>query len=265
MRGKGRYRKHQVRRLRSHVPGPMRRARGSVPSSTVITKIRAGWQEVDDDLRPLYRAIEPIVVFSVAAAAIVLQVLIPDSIAPADRYLLPSIEGVALVALIVVTELQRRGVFQRNVARKISILLIVVMAGATAWALGRVLDELLRGHVHNGRQLIFAGAKLWGTLIIVFALVYWELDRGGPSARNKDAAAAKHLWFPQDDNTKAMDGRKWAPTFFDYFYVSLTNATAFSPTDTMPLTHTAKLFMGVQCLLSLATVGLVTARAINIL
>lgn len=231
----------------------------------MITKIRAGWQDVDNDLRPLYRAIEPLVVFLVAAAAIVLQVLIPDSIAPAARYLLPGIEGAALVALIVVTELQRRGVFQRNVARKISILFIIVMAGATAWALGRVLDELLRGHVHNGRQLIFAGAKLWGTLIIVFALVYWELDRGGPSARNNDAAGAKHLWFPQDDNTKALDGRKWAPTFFDYFYVSLTNATAFSPTDTMPLTHAAKVFMGVQCLLSLATVGLVTARAINIL
>jgi hypothetical protein len=231
----------------------------------VISRIRAGRQVVHEDLRPLYQALEPIAVFVVAGAAIVLQVLVPDSIAPADRYVLPSIEGAALVVLIVVGELQRRGVFQRNVARKISILLIVVMAGATTWALGRVLDELLSGRVHNGRQLIFAGAKLWGTLLIVFALVYWELDRGGPVARNADAKAAHHLFFPQDDNPKAMGGRKWAPTFLDYLYVSLTNATAFSPTDTMPLTHTAKVFMGVQCLLSLATVGLVTARAINIL
>jgi hypothetical protein len=231
----------------------------------VITRIRAGWREVHDDVRPLYRALEPIVVFVGAAAAITLQVLVPDRVAPGNRYLLPAVEGAALIALIVVSELQQRGVFQRNVARSMSILLIVVMAGATTWALFSVLDRLLGGQVHDGRQLIFAGLKLWGTLLIVFALAYWELDRGGPSGRNADTGAPKHFFFPQDDNPKAMNGRKWAPTFLDYLYVSLTNATAFSPTDTMPLTHAAKVFMGVQGSLSLATVGLVAARAINIL
>lgn len=230
----------------------------------MFTRIANGWRHAGHDLRPLYRALEPIVVFGVVGVAIAFQVLIPSSIASEARVELPIIEAAALVALIVVGELQQRGVFKRNVARVVSILLILFMAVATAWVLYRVLDRLLGGQVHDGHDLVFAGAKLWGTLVIVFALVYWELDRGGPAARNADSDALKHLQFPQDDKDTEM-GRHWAPTFFDYLYVSVTNSTAFSPTDTMPLTHTAKLFMGLQSLLSLATIGIVAARAVNIL
>ena len=236
----------------------------SVPSGLVLTRIRDGWRQVEDDLRPLYRALEPLVVFTVAAVAIALQVLVPESITSDSRYVLPIVEGVALVVLVVVGELQRSGLFQRNIARVVSILFILVMAAATAFTLFRVLDDLLGGQVHDGRALVFAGMKLWGTFVITFALVYWELDRGGPAGRNADTHAAKHLWFTQDDAPEVM-GRRWAPTFLDYLYVSVTNSTAFSPTDTMPLTHTAKCLMGIQGLLSLATIAIIGARAVNIL
>ena len=101
------------------------------------------------------------------------------------------------------------------------------------------------------------------TNIIVFCLWYWELDSPGLSGVIKDnKGKPKHFQFPQTVGQK--DGN-WKPTFFDYLYVSITNSTAFSPTDTMPLSHSAKLLMSAQALVALLTVVLVTARAVNIL
>ncbi len=92
----------------------------------------------------------------------------------------------------------------------------------------------------------------------MFGLWYWELDSPGLSGRHKED---EHFQFPQEEHKESH----WHPTFFDYLYVSLTNGTAFSPTDTMPLTHIAKALMSIQALISLITVVLVTARAVNIL
>jgi hypothetical protein len=102
------------------------------------------------------------------------------------------------------------------------------------------------------------------TNVLIFALWYWELDRGGPVLRALDRGKRPDFLFPQmADDRWAPPG--WMPGFVDYLYVSLTNATAFSPTDTMPLTAMAKMLMGVQAVASLVTVGLVVARAVNIL
>jgi len=99
---------------------------------------------------------------------------------------------------------------------------------------------------------------------VVFALSYWELDRGGPHARSVGAQMDPDLLFPQ--MTLDQPGfATWLPTFDDYMYVSFTNSTAFSPTDTMPLTGRIKMAMLVQSLMSLVTIGLVGARAVNIL
>jgi uncharacterized membrane protein len=100
---------------------------------------------------------------------------------------------------------------------------------------------------------------------IAFGLAFWELDCGGPVAR---ALAATHrkpdFQFPQDENPQlAQDG--WAPRLWDYFYVSLTNGIAFSPTDVMPLTRPAKALMAAESTLSAATVLLIAAHAVNIL
>ncbi len=111
--------------------------------------------------------------------------------------------------------------------------------------------------------LIESGALLWDTLVLLFAVFYWEFDGGGPVARMQHPDLPDFL-FPQMDSI-AHAPPDWRPGFVDYLYLSLTNATAFSPTDTLPLTPRVKLLMSVQSLASLVTIGLVVARAVNIL
>jgi hypothetical protein len=117
----------------------------------------------------------------------------------------------------------------------------------------------------GGGELLLTAFAIWATDVIVFGLLFWELDAGGPAARIQAAdRATPDFQFPQDENPElARDG--WAPRLWDYFYVSLTNATAFSPTDSMPLTRPAKALMAAESMLSAVTVLLVAARAVNIL
>jgi uncharacterized membrane protein len=117
----------------------------------------------------------------------------------------------------------------------------------------------------TGAQLLASGGAVWFTNTIAFGLAFWELDCGGPVARALATEIRKpDFQFPQDENPQlARDG--WYPRLWDYFYVSLTNATAFSPTDSMPMTRTAKALMAAESLLSVVTVLLVAARAVNIL
>ena len=117
----------------------------------------------------------------------------------------------------------------------------------------------------TGRQLLMSGGVVWLANAIAFGLAYWELDSGGPVARALTAEPRKpDFQFPQDENPQlAREG--WAPRLLDYFYVSLTNAMAFSPTDAMPLTRLAKAVMAAESTLSAITILLVAARAVNIL
>jgi hypothetical protein len=131
------------------------------------------------------------------------------------------------------------------------------------FSLALLVHLLVRGHHERGRPLILAGVVLWITNVLLFGLWYWELDRGGPVERVEDPDAAPDFLFPQMSEPKFAPG--WTPTLIDYLYISFTNATAFSPTDAMPLTPAAKLLMSGQALTALVTVGLVVARAVNIL
>jgi Protein of unknown function (DUF1345) len=117
----------------------------------------------------------------------------------------------------------------------------------------------------TGRQLLMSGGVVWLANAIAFGLAYWELDSGGPVARALSEEPRKpDFQFPQDENPQlAREG--WAPRLMDYFYVSLTNAMAFSPTDAMPLTRLAKTLMAAESTLSAVTILLVAARAVNIL
>jgi hypothetical protein len=117
----------------------------------------------------------------------------------------------------------------------------------------------------TGRQLLMSGGVVWFANAIAFGLAYWELDSGGPVARAMATEPRKpDFQFPQDENPQlAREG--WAPRLLDYFYVSLTNAMAFSPTDAMPLTRLAKAVMAAESTLSAVTILLVAARAVNIL
>ncbi len=131
-----------------------------------------------------------------------------------------------------------------------------------------VLDYLIvSGNAKDNAQLLLGGGgSIFVTNVIAFGLVYWEFDRGGPFARRLRPKERPHpdFLFPQMGQP-GRASRAWRPDFVDYLYVSLTNAMAFSPTDTMPLTRPAKAMMAAQSIVAVSTVALVIARAVNVL
>ena len=194
--------------------------------------------------------------------AIVLNLSLASQITIGPRWLLPGVEGILLVALVVIAP--SRATVHRVGERRFALAVIGLVSLVNIVLLARLVDHLINGSSVGGRSLILSGAVLWVTNVLLFAVWYWEMDRGGPVARYENATALVDFQFPQMDDPKlAPEG--WRPGFLDYLYVSLTNSTAFSPTDTMPLTHTAKIVMAIQSVTALLTVGLVIARAVNIL
>jgi uncharacterized membrane protein len=194
--------------------------------------------------------------------AIVLNLALANQITIGPRWLLPGVEGILLVSLVVVAP--ARATVQRVRERRFALAVIGLVSLVNIVLLGRLIDQLINGSTVGGRSLILSGAVLWVTNVLLFAVWYWEMDRGGPVARYLNATALVDFQFPQMDSPDlAPEG--WRPGFLDYLYLSLTNSTAFSPTDTMPLTHTAKIVMAIQSVTALLTVGLVIARAVNIL
>ena len=197
-------------------------------------------------------------------AAIVLQVLLPPRfIQPLPRALLPSLEGALSVGLSIANpvRIERRG----PVARAAAVALIVLITFAntlSAVLLIRAILEVKAGN--SATALIATGASIWATNVIAFALWYWEFDRGGPVHRAMATRQHPDLMFPQMVSP-ALAPPDWEPRFVDYLYLAFTNATAFSPTDVMPLARWAKLTMLVQSAVSLSVGALVIARAVNIL
>ena len=178
------------------------------------------------------------------------------------RYLIPGLEG-ALVAALTVTAPHRR--WDESAGRRIAaVVLIVIVNVANVTSLGFLVHELLSGGKATGNELIFSAVQIWLTNIIVFSLWFWETDRGGPGCRALRDETPPDFLFPQSI-TPEIAPRDWSPSYLDYLYVAFTNATAFSPTDTMPLTATAKVLMLVESLASFVTVAVVAARAVNIL
>lgn len=194
--------------------------------------------------------------------AAVLYVVLPDRLIPGPRYIVPVIEVVVLLVLTV--GFPHHTMVDSRPRRMIALSLLALVSAANVTNIVLLLNALLRGGVQNGRELIFASAAVWLTNVIVFGLWYWELDRGGPYERHNPEHREPDFLFPQMCTPGAARD-DWAPSFVDYLYVSFTNATAFSPTDTMPLTSAAKLLMGVQSIASLLTVAVVASRAVNIL
>ena len=194
--------------------------------------------------------------------ALVLYLALPPKLTIGPNWLLPTAEGVLLVGLVFAASQRMIGAeFRRTIA--LSLILIVTLANLVA--LGLLTHYLIVGGRARGADLIDGGLVIWLTNLVLFTVWYWELDRGGPLASKEGLPPVlPDFLFPQmTDERYAAPG--WKPRFQDYLYVSLTNQTAFSPTDTMPLTRRAKRLMGIQGLASLVTVGIIVARAVNIL
>jgi hypothetical protein len=153
----------------------------------------------------------------------------------------------------------------RQWIRGLALLLTIVVMAINFEALLSVTRALLSGGKGpNGQALLLDALNIWFTNVVIFALWYWTIDQGGPASRGLSPDGKPDFLFPQ--MMGGGDGDPgWIPGFVDYFYVSFTNATAFSPTDTMPLSRRAKLLMAIEAFISLLTVGLVAARAVNIL
>ncbi|MFD9303344.1 hypothetical protein ACFWCB_11925 [Streptomyces sp. NPDC060048] len=197
-------------------------------------------------------------------AAMVLTLLLPDDLRLAPRWVFPAIEGLLLLALIAGDpgRIDRRS----NVMRTISITLVGALSLSAVWSTARLVDDIVHGgkETDSAASLLQTGGTVWACTVLAFSLLYFELDSGGSAARAHHMPPSPALAFPLQLNP-GLSSADWRPRFIDYLYLGLTNATAFSPTDVMPLAPWAKIAMSVQALLSLLILGLVVARAVNVL
>jgi hypothetical protein len=196
------------------------------------------------------------------AFAIAIQFFLPAKLTLGPAWLLPAAEGVLLLGLVVATP--HPDIKHSPLRRQMAITLIGLVSAVNLVSLYLLAHFLTKGGKTDGRALIDAGIALWVTNVLVFGLWYWEMDRGGPVTRALEPEAPPDFLFVQmQEPHHAPEG--WMPGYLDYMYTSFTNATAFSPTDTMPLTYMAKVLMAIQSMAALVTIGLVVSRAVNIL
>ncbi len=244
----------QLRRLEAMMGPEM--ARGRTVEHHVADEIAPAWRRAT-------RGEHRLPVLLAIGAAIALQLVLPSRLVIHPWWLLPTLEGLLAVGLIVANP--RRIDRTSTVIRAASVGLTALISLANAWSSGQLIDGLVAGtNGDNASLLLGRGASVYITNILVFALWYWEWDSGGPVARAQGYGGHPDFLFPQMA-TPAVAPPGWKPTFLDYLYLSFTNATAFSPTDTMPLARWAKMLMLLQSAVALLTVGLVIARAVNVL
>ncbi|GAA5192810.1 hypothetical protein GCM10023322_53190 [Rugosimonospora acidiphila] len=204
-------------------------------------------------------------------AAIALYGLLPQSLVVGPRFVIPGLELVLLISLLVVNPLRMSR--QNRATRSLSIVVVVLIAAANLVSLGLLLHLLVDPHA-AGAPLLIGALQVWATNVIVFGLAFWEIDRGGPVERNlvdRRALPRADFRFPQDEDADTVvevaqgssQQSGWMPVFIDYLYVSLSNSSAFSPTDTMPLSHRAKMLMGIESTAALITSVLVIAKAVG--
>jgi uncharacterized membrane protein len=205
------------------------------------------------------------------ALGIALQVFVPDKLnLVSPSWIFPAAQGALLVVLVSANP--KRIDRQSSFFRSLSLVLAAMLSLANGWSVARLAIGITQGTMgQKAGQLLITGAVIWLTNVIAFALWYWEFDRGGPVARALNLTdRPPDFLYPQmqlltDAESAKLVPKDWEPAFVDYLYLAFTNATAFSPTDVMPLSRWAKLAMTVQSIISVVTVALVVSRAVNIL
>ncbi len=197
-------------------------------------------------------------------AVMAMTLLLPHELVARPRWGVPLVEGLLLVAVIVADPGKIDLVSPR--VRALSITLITLLVATTLWCTTQLMVELIGGGpaTQSGGQLLAAGGIVWLSNCLSFGLLYWELDSGGPAVRAHGLPAHPDFAFPQQLNPD-LAPEHWRPRFIDYLYLGFTSATAFSPTDAMPLRSWNKIAMMAQSAISLVLLGLVIARAVNVL
>ena len=188
----------------------------------------------------------------------VLYALLPAKVSIGPSWLLLAVEGVFMLPFVI-ARLTRRKISPVTL-RVGSLILLGIVTLTLAVGVGHLISTL-KGNV-NGINVIRSGLLLYCFNVLVSALWFWEIDGGGPEKRRQSGHQTLDFLFPQQ-----IDGHvgNWMPRFFDYLYLAFTGATAFSPTDTLPLTHRAKFFMMLESILALIIISFVVSRAINII
>jgi uncharacterized membrane protein len=194
------------------------------------------------------------------ALNIAVRVWLPNGGAVRLPWLLPGVEGVLL--LMLVTHPAGRARHARW-WRRVSVGLVCVLVAGALWATIILVHDLIQGSgvTTSPTRLLASGALAWLGNNLAFALLYWLIDTGGPLARSESSMPVDFAFTQHLSPEIAPSG--WRPVFLDYLHLGFTNATAFSPTDVMPLTHRAKYAMLVQSTVALALFGLIVARAVN--
>jgi hypothetical protein len=173
-----------------------------------------------------------------------------------------AIAVIAPMAAVTLTTAKARWL---RIERVITLLFFVVAGVGTLMGLGYLIHAMVhRSAETTGLQLLTSSIAFWVINVLIFSLLYWQLDRGGPEARVNNAGTKPDWLFPQTETTEDVPP-DWRPLFVDYLFLGFTTATAFSPTDALPLTSRAKLLMMLESSISLVTIVVVASRAINIL
>jgi len=202
-----------------------------------------------------------------AVAVLVLcamPIVLPSHLTLGPQWILPAIGGL-FFAFIVVADPGADGRVAA-VTRPLTIGVTFALIVGGAWMTIRLTDDLITGgpSTNSASALLSSGALVWVNNSILFGLLYWELDEGGPAHRARDVSSDRDFAFPQQMSPEIAPSG-WRPMFVDYLYIGFTNGLAFSPTDAMPLSAWAKLTMALQAMISFVVVGLVIANAVNLL
>jgi hypothetical protein len=200
-------------------------------------------------------------VFMFMILNIAMRIWLPGEPVIAVPWLLPALEAAMLGVLVFgnPANLARH----RRWLRPTAVTLAALMVGAALWATVRLIDDLIQGAAvtNDPARLLATGALVWLGNNLSFSLLYWLIDSGGPSMRARQSLPADFAFTQHMSPELAPHG--WRPVFLDYLHLGFTNATAFSPTDVMPLSHRAKYTMVVQSTIALALFGLIVARAVS--
>jgi hypothetical protein len=190
----------------------------------------------------------------------IVRVWLPQEGVIRVAWLAPGIEAVLLVVLFAANP---GNPAERRRLRRLAVGLVGVLVLAALWSTALLIDDLIegKGNTNKPADLLASGALVWLGNNLAFAMLYWLVDGGGPYARSLRAAPVDFAFTQHMSPELAPPG--WRAVFLDYLHLGFTNATAFSPTDVMPLTHRAKYLMLVQSTVALALFGLVVARAVN--
>lgn len=194
-------------------------------------------------------------------ACVALYVVLPGRLVIGPRWLVP---GLILLALVPLSTRRHRHPDESPRVRHLTLFLIALVTLANVTSVILLVHRLLDASVSQGRALIFSAVAVWLTNVIVYGVWFWEIDRGGPTRRAAGDSTVIDLQFPQMENPQLAPS-DWRPNFVDYLYTSFANGTSFAPADAMPLSRRMKVLFASESLVSLVTIAVVAARAVNIL